>query len=64
VIALVCASVVGTFAWDRLCTLLFARPVFKAMAAEVLKTTPADLLPVVTTAAKVKKSARSRPRSS
>lgn len=53
VIALVCASIVGTFAWDRLCTLVFARPVFKAMTAEVFKTTFVDLLPVLKTAAKV-----------
>ncbi len=54
VIALVCASIVGTFAWDRMCTFLFARPVFKAMTAEVLKTTVTDMLPVITTAAKVR----------
>jgi cation-transporting ATPase 13A1 len=54
VIALVCASIVGTFAWDRLCTFLFARPVFKAMTAEVLRTTLTDMLPVIATAAKVR----------
>jgi cation-transporting ATPase 13A1 len=54
VIALVCASIIGTFVWDRLCTLVFARPVFKAMTAEVLRTTITDMLPVIKTAAKVK----------
>jgi hypothetical protein len=33
---------------------LFARPVFKAMTAEVFKTTLTDMLPVITTAAKVR----------
>jgi hypothetical protein len=37
-----------------MCTLVFARPVFKAMTADVLRTTITDMLTVIKTAAKVK----------
>ncbi len=34
VIALVTTSFVGTFVWDRICTFMFSRHIFNAMAEE------------------------------
>lgn len=53
VVLLVSATIAGTFLWDRLCTLIFAPKVFRAMTEEVAKTTLSDLVPVLTTAAKI-----------
>lgn len=39
VVALVTATILGTFLWDRFCTYLFAPAVFKAMRDEARKTT-------------------------
>lgn len=46
VMALVCASIIGTFIWDRLITAIFARRIFGAMMSEALKTRLSDLAPV------------------
>ena len=53
VLGLVTTSLLGTFVWDRLITMLFAPKIFQAMMAEAYKTTVADLIPVVRTAGKV-----------
>jgi cation-transporting ATPase 13A1 len=53
VVALVMATIAGTFMWDRLCTMLFAPKVFSAMMNEAKGTKPSDLLPVVMTAGKI-----------
>jgi len=53
VVGLVMATILGTFLWDRLCTLLFAPKVADAMIEEVTRTKPADLLPVFMTFCKV-----------
>lgn len=53
VLGLVCASLIGTFVWDRIITAIFAPKVFGAMIGEAKKTTTKDLVPIVSTAAKV-----------
>ena len=53
VVALVTLTIAGTFLWDRLCTILFAPHVFKAMLTSAMETTLKDVLPVLETAAKV-----------
>jgi cation-transporting ATPase 13A1 len=53
VVMLVLAAILGTFAWDRLCTAVFAPEIFGAMVAEARKTTIADIAPVFTTLFKV-----------
>ena len=53
VVALVVATIAGTFAWDRLCTFLFAPKVFSAMTEELKRTTLKDLYPIVMTVVKI-----------
>ena len=53
VMALVGISLVGTFLWDRLITMLFSPKIFKAMLDEAKATTVADLMPVLFTLVKV-----------
>jgi cation-transporting ATPase 13A1 len=53
VVALVAATIAGTFLWDRLCTYLFARKVYSAMLEEALKTTWKDAVPIVMTVVKI-----------
>jgi len=53
VIALVLASLAGTFIWDRICTAVFAPRIFKAMMDEAKQTTPADALPALLSLGKV-----------
>ena len=53
VVALVVSTIFGTFAWDRLCTALFAPHVFAAMRREAARTTLKDLQPVGLTALKI-----------
>jgi cation-transporting ATPase 13A1 len=53
VVLLVLAAILGTFVWDRLCTFVFSPDIFGAMMAEARQTRVADLVPVVTTLAKV-----------
>jgi len=53
VAALVMISLFGTFIWDRIITYFFAPVIFKAMWDEAKNTTFADILPVITTLAKV-----------
>ena len=53
VIGLVLASIAGTFIWDRLCTMLFAPRIFKAMMDEARGTTAADMMPALYSLAKV-----------
>jgi len=53
VVTLVGISLVGTFVWDRVITMIFAPTIFKAMFAEAAKTTIADLVPLFTTMFKV-----------
>jgi cation-transporting ATPase 13A1 len=53
VVALVSATIVGTFLWDRFCTYIFANKVFKAMMEEAMKTTFADTLPIFYTVLKI-----------
>ncbi len=53
VVALVCATIAGTFIWDRLCTYFFSKDVFKAMWIEVAATSFKDITPVLATAAKI-----------
>ena len=43
VVALVVATIFGTFTWDRLCTMVFAPSVFSAMRAEAARTTLKDV---------------------
>lgn len=52
-VTLVAATIFGSFLWDRLCTMIFAPRIFKAMLDEAGKTTLADFLPVVGTAFKI-----------
>lgn len=49
VVALVLATIAGTFAWDRFCTLVFAPQTFQAIWAEFTKTTVADFIPIFKT---------------
>ena len=53
VVLLVVATIFGTFLWDRLCVLLFAPRVAKAMASEASKTQLSDLAPIGMTLLKV-----------
>lgn len=53
VVALVSATIAGTFLWDRLCLLVFAPRAFSAIVDEARRTTLLDLLPVLGTLAKV-----------
>jgi len=53
VIALVLASLFGTFIWDRLCTYLFAPKIFEAMMDEAKQTTLLDMLPALQSLGKV-----------
>ena len=53
VVALVLATIAGTFCWDRLCLRVFAPQAFAAVLGEARKTTLADLAPVALTLAKV-----------
>ena len=53
IIGLVLASVAGTFIWDRLCTMIFAPRIFKAMMDEAKSTPPADMMPAVLSLGKV-----------
>ena len=53
VVALVTATILGTFLWDRLCTAIFAPKIAGAMLTEVIRTKPADLFPVLLTFLKV-----------
>ena len=46
VVALVVSTIFGTILWDRLCTMMFAPQVFKAMSKEASKTTLNDIKPV------------------
>ena len=46
VVVLVVSTIFGTFVWDRLCTMMFAPSVFKAMTVEASKTTIEDVKPV------------------
>ena len=47
VIKLVCASIVGTFIWDRICIALFAPQVFGAMLNEARQVKPSpEFFPV------------------
>ena len=46
VVALVVSTIFGTILWDRLCTMMFAPRVFKAMTIEASKTTLNDVKPV------------------
>ena len=47
------ASLFGTLLWDRLCTMLFAPRIFKAMLDEAKTTTAADLMPALQSLGKV-----------
>jgi cation-transporting ATPase 13A1 len=53
IVGLVLLSLAGTFLWDRLCTVLFAPEIAKAMADDARKTTFTDVKPVLVTALKV-----------
>ena len=53
VVALVVATILGTFLWDRLCVMIFAPSVFKAMRQEASKVTLKDLYPILMTIVKV-----------
>lgn len=53
VVALLSATIVGTFAWDRFCTYLFAPDVFGAMMEEAWKTSLKDMQPILVTLLKV-----------
>ena len=53
VVALVLATIAGTFAWDRLCTAIFASKIAGAMFNEVKRTKLVDLVPVGLTFLKV-----------
>ena len=53
VMALVAASLVGTFIWDRIVVAIFAKDIFGAMMDSARRTTLKDLMPVFSTAAKV-----------
>ena len=46
VVILVVSTIFGTFIWDRLCTMMFAPKVFKAMTVEASRTTIEDIKPV------------------
>ena len=47
VVILVVSTIFGTFMWDRLCTMMFAPKVFKAMTVEASRTTIEDIKPVL-----------------
>lgn len=53
VVGLVVATIFGTLCWDRLCVLLFAPRVAKAMTSEASKTKLSDLAPIGLTLVKV-----------
>ncbi|KAI9009243.1 hypothetical protein DFJ74DRAFT_687468 [Hyaloraphidium curvatum] len=53
VVGLLSATIAGTLLWDRFCTWLFAPDIFAAMLEEAMNTTPADLVPILSTALKV-----------
>ena len=53
VVALVVATIAGTFCWDRFCTFMFAPKVFRAMMDEASKTSLKDLYPVLMTLLKI-----------
>jgi len=53
VMALVCASLFGTFIWDRLCTMVFAPHIWRAMVDEAKTTTLADVVPALVSLGKV-----------
>lgn len=53
VVALVMATIAGTFCWDRLCLRVFAPEAFGAVMAEARKTTLEDVKPVFFTLCKV-----------
>uniref|UniRef100_A0A7S2I2T1 Cation-transporting P-type ATPase N-terminal domain-containing protein n=1 Tax=Haptolina brevifila TaxID=156173 RepID=A0A7S2I2T1_9EUKA len=53
VMALVLATLAGTFIWDRICTALFAPHIFKAMVDEAKTTTLADAMPALMSLGKV-----------
>lgn len=53
VVFLVVATILGTFAWDRLCVFLFAPKVYAATMEEFSKTTYKDFIPLLTTLGKV-----------
>jgi len=53
VVLLVMATIAGTFLWDRLCTLVFSPPVFRAMFSEAAKTRLSDLYPILMTVLKI-----------
>ena len=53
IIGLVLASIAGTFIWDRLCTMIFAPRIFKAMMDEAKQTTLLDALPALYSLGKV-----------
>jgi len=53
IVGLVLLSLAGTFCWDRLCTVLFAPEIARAMAEDARKTTLADVMPLLKTALKV-----------
>ncbi len=53
VILLVASTIAGTFLWDRFCTFLFAREVFKASMEEASKTSLKDFTPILLTVAKI-----------
>ena len=53
VVALVMATIAGTFCWDRICVRIFAPEAFNAVMAEARKTTLEDVKPVFFTLCKV-----------
>ena len=53
VVLLVVLTILGTFLWDRLCVMIFAPNVFKAMRQEASKVTMNDLYPIMITVVKV-----------
>lgn len=53
VVALVCATILGTFLWDRICVFIFAPKVFAATVEEFNKTTLQDFYPILLTLGKV-----------
>merc|ERR1711871_519373 len=53
VVALVVATIAGTFCWDRFCTFMFAPKVSRAMMDEASKTSLKDLYPVLMTLLKI-----------
>lgn len=53
VVALVCATILGTFLWDRFCVFIFAPTVFAATVEEFKKTSLKDFYPILMTLGKV-----------